>query len=280
VAGLLDCPDHASLSHSRVVVTGSSGRPRVVVLQHAACEPLGTLEPLFAAAFDLEVLRPYEDPPAYRRAVESLLGDGDLDGLIALGGPMSVYDHAAVEGLDDSLRLLRAVLHWDAPILGICLGSQLLAWALGAQVRAGSTMGLRKEIGWFPVSLTERGRVDPAFHGFDERRPVFHWHGDTFDLPEGAWLLASSAAYPNQAFRHGRWAYGVQFHVEVTPSLVEQWTEEYAAELSALDHVDAAAVTAPSSENAETLARTAGVLGERFVECVTEYRRRRAAAAE
>lgn len=259
-------------------MTGGPGRPRVVVLQHVACESLGTLEPLFAEAFQLEVLRAYDDPPAYHRAVESLVAAGDLDGLVALGGPMSVYDHAAVEGLDDSLRLLRAVIHWDAPILGICLGSQLLAWALGAQVRAGSTMGLRKEIGWFPVSLTERGRVDPIFHGFDERRPMFHWHGDTFDLPEGAWHLASSAAYPNQAFRHGRWAYGVQFHVEVTPEAVEAWTHAYAAELAGLDHVDAAAITAPSSEQAEPLARTAWVLGERFVECVTEYRRQRTAA--
>lgn len=255
-----------------------SARPRVAVLQHVECEPLGTLEPLFAAAFRLEILRSFEDPPAYHHAIESMVATGDIDGVVALGGPMSVYEHADVEGLDDSLRLLRAALHWDAPILGICLGSQLLAWALGAQVRAGSTMGLRKEIGWHRVSLTERGRVDPIFHGFDERRPVFHWHGDTFDLPEGSWLLASSDAYPHQAFRHGRWAYGVQFHVEVTPRLVEEWTRAYAAELAGLDHVDAETVTAPSAESAAPLARAARVMGERFVECVAEYRRQRTAA--
>src|SRR5665648_464045 len=254
-------------------------RPRVVVLQHVACEPLGTLEPIFQRSFELVVLEAFSDPVAYHRAVQDLLKDraagGPLsfEGLVALGGPMSVYDHAEVEGLDDSLRLLQAAVHADIPILGICLGAQLLAWTLGAQVRAGVVTGRRKEIGWFPVELSERGRVDPAFHGFDTSEPVFHWHGDTFDLPEDGRLLASSRMYPHQAFRWGRWAYGVQFHVEVTPTLVEEWTRYYADELAALDYVDAAALVAEAPARARSMEAKARVLAERFVDCVREYSR-------
>lgn len=256
-------------------------RPRVVVLQHVACEPLGTLEPIFERSFELVVLEAFGDPVAYHHAVHALLKDHDpgrpasFDGLVALGGPVSVYDHAEVEGLDDSLRLLQVAVHAEIPVLGICLGAQLLAWALGAQVRPGIVTGRRKEIGWFPVELSERGRVDPVFHGFDAREPVFHWHGDTFDLPEDGRLLASSRMYPHQAFRWGRWAYGVQFHVEITPALVEEWTRRYADELATLDYVDAAALVAEAPVRAHGMEAKARVLAERFVECVRESVRER-----
>lgn len=256
-------------------------RPRVVVLQHVECEPLGTLQPIFEQAFDMVVLEAFSDPVVYHHAVQAFLkehvvgGPMPFDGLVALGGPMSVYDHAHVEGLDDSLGLLRAAVHADTPILGICLGAQLLAWTLGAQVRPGYVTGRRREIGWFPVDLTERGRVDPAFHGFDARKPVFHWHGDTFDLPEDARLLASSRMYPNQAFRWGRWVYGIQFHVEVTPTLVEEWTRRYADELATLDDVDAAALVAEAPAYAPGLLAGARAVGDRFVECVRESVRER-----
>ena len=129
-------------------------------------------------------------------------------------------------------------------------------------------MGLRKEIGWFPVRLTQRGVVDPVFHGFDQERPVFHWHGDTFALPEGAWHLASSDLYPNQAFRWGRWTYGLQFHVEVTPEMVAAFVEAYADELAALDYVDGAELVARAAEFAPGLAAKARVVAEHFSDCV------------
>jgi GMP synthase (glutamine-hydrolysing) len=257
-------------------VTGeTSQRPKVVVLQHAACEPLGTLHAPFEEAFELTVLEAFSDPPRYRHAVERLVHGAGPDGLVALGGPMSVYDHNDVEGLDDSLRLIRTAVHADIPILGVCLGAQLLAFTLGAQVWSGTKLGKRREIGWSRVSLTDRGRVDPLFHGFDATRPVFHWHGDTFDLPEGAWLLASTRLYPQQAFRWGRWAYGLQFHIEVTPALVREWADVYGSEISALDHVDAAGLVAGAKTHAAGLSAKSRVVADRFVECVRESTRQR-----
>lgn len=243
-------------------------RPRLLVVQHVVCEPLGTLETVLAERLDLTRLAAYTDPVAYRHAVTGHIEAEDYAGLVLLGGPMAVYEHAEIECLDDSLRLVRASLRAGVPILGICLGSQLLAWALGGQVRPGRTMGLRKEIGWFPVRLTQRGVVDPVFHGFDQDRPVFHWHGDTFALPEGAWHLASSDLYSNQAFRWGRWTYGLQFHVEVTPALVAAFVEAYADELAALDYVDGVELVARASELAPDLAAKARIVAEHFSDCV------------
>jgi len=240
----------------------------VLVVQHVACEPLGTLEPVLAAHHDLVVLPAYADPVAYRHAVADHIGAQDYSGLVVLGGPMAVYEHAEVENLEESLRLVRATLRAGRPILGICLGSQLLAWALGGHVRPGRTLGLRKEIGWFPVRLTQRGVVDPVFHGFDQERSVFHWHGDTFTLPEGAWHLASSEMYPNQAFRWGRWTYGLQFHVEVTPEMVAAYVEAYAGELAALDYVDGAELVARAAESAPALAIAARVVAGHFSDCI------------
>ena len=250
--------------------------PRLLVVRHVACESLGTLETGLAESLDIVVLAAHADPVAYRHAVTGHIEAGDYSGLVLLGGPMAVYDHAEIECLDDSLRLVRATLHAGLPILGICLGSQLLAWALGAQVRPGRTMGLRKEIGWFPVRLTERGTVDPVFRGFEQDRPVFHWHGDTFALPEGAWRLVSSDLYPNQAFRWGRWTYGLQFHVEVTPELVATFVESYAGELAVLDYVDAAALVARATELAPELAAKAQVVAEHFSDCVRTAHEERA----
>ncbi len=238
------------------------------MVQHVACEPLGTLETGLAEHLDLTVLAAHADPVAYRHAVTGHVEAGDYAGLVLLGGPMAVYDHAEIECLDESLRLVRATLRAGLPVLGICLGAQMLAWALGGQVRPGRTMGLRKEIGWLPVRLTERGVVDPAFHGFDQDLPVFQWHGDTFALPEGAWHLASSDLYPNQAFRWGRWSYGLQFHVEVTPEMVAAFVEAYADELAALDYVVGAELVEQAAEFAPDLAGKARVVAEHFSGCV------------
>ncbi len=255
----------------------SVSKPRLLVIQHVSHEPLGTLGAILGADLDIEVQPAYGDPVAYRHVVADLVKSPQFDGLVLLGGPPSVYDHAEVESLEDSIRLTRSALKMGAPILGLCLGAQLLAWCLGAQVVSGRTQGRRKEIGWFPVSLTPRGRVEPALHGFDETSPVFHWHGDTFALPEGSWHLASSAAYPNQGFRWGRWAYGLQFHVEVTADLVREWVTAYADELAALDYVDVPAILAGADEHAPALAKKAEVLGRRFVECVQAFVHERSA---
>jgi GMP synthase-like glutamine amidotransferase len=251
------------------MTTQSEGRrPLVAVLQHIECEGLGSLEPVLAESLDLLVLPAYAGVRPYRSRVGELLANGGFDAVLALGGPMSVYERSETEYLEDSLRLIRAGLRQGLPILGICLGSQLLAFALEAQVVPGRTLGLRKEIGWFPVHLTERGLVDPAFHGFRSGQPVFHWHGDTFTLPAGAWHLARSGLYPNQAFRWGRWAYGLQFHLEVTAGMVARWVEVYSDELDRLDYVDRAAIIEQAASEAERLAERTAVLGRHWADCV------------
>ncbi len=242
-----------------------SNRPLIVVLQHAECEPLGTLEPTLAAACDLDVLPAHREHAAYRRAVDEYVRSRAYDALIALGGPVSVYQRRDVEFMDDSLELLRVSLHGDVPVLGICLGAQMLAHCLGGRVWPGHTLGLRPEIGWFPVELTPRGIVDPAFHGFSTLHPVFQWHGDTFDLPDHAWRLATGDLYRNQAFRHGRWAYGLQFHLEVTAQMVGEWVEVYSDELEALGHVDRAQLVELAERRAPELEAPVRVLAERFL---------------
>ncbi len=189
----------------------------VLAIQHVACEPMGLLEEFLEEyRIDYQYVRPYLGEPV----PQSPFG---IDCLVAMGGPMNVYEHTAYPFLLDEDVLIRNCLEERVPILGICLGSQLLAKAAGAQVRTGHA----KEIGWRPIRLTPEAQADPVFAGMEEEFPVFHWHGDTFDLPEGATLLAGSETYPHQAYRLGYNAYALQFHVEVTEPMIRQWCAEY-----------------------------------------------------
>jgi GMP synthase (glutamine-hydrolysing) len=186
---------------------------RVLVLQHIACEPPGEFE---------DVLR--ERGAAIHRVEldegEPLPGGWEgFDGIVAMGGPMSVNDDDSLPWLGAEKALIGDAVRAGLPYWGACLGVQLLAASLGARVYAGPA----PEVGVLPVMLTAEGRSDPVFQGLPAEFPTLQWHGDTFDLPEGATLLASSPAYPNQAFRFGRWAYGVQFHVEVSEPMAAEW---------------------------------------------------------
>jgi GMP synthase (glutamine-hydrolysing) len=136
-----------------------------------------------------------------------------------MGGPMSVNDDVAFPWLTGEKRLIREAVQAGTPFWGTCLGVQLLAASLGARVYSGS----RPEVGLLPVTLTDDAMRDPVFRGLPRELIALQWHGDTFDLPEGAVLLASSTAYPAQAFRWGSSAYGVQFHLEVTEELATEW---------------------------------------------------------
>lgn len=145
----------------------------------------------------------------------------EVEGLVVMGGPMGAYETGEQPFLARECSLITELVLRNRPVLGVCLGAQLLARALGARVFPGHG----PEIGCGFVQLTAEGSRDPLLGPAGPAIPVFHWHGDTFDLPEGATLLASSVDYPHQAFRFGKCAYGLQFHVEPDSSIWSAWHE-------------------------------------------------------
>lgn len=176
---------------------------RVQVFQHVPFEDLGSIRPwldLRGAGIAYTRFFAGDDPPQQRNGV---------DLLIALGGPMSVNDEAELPWLAAEKRVLRDAIARGVPVLGICLGAQLVASALGARVHRNPV----REIGWYPIEGVPA--PSPAFR-FPDACTVFHWHGETFDLPPGAVRLASSAGCENQAFQIGRQVIGLQFHLETT----------------------------------------------------------------
>lgn len=143
--------------------------------------------------------------------------------IVIMGGPMAVYEMDRSPYLKDEALFIKKAVHASKHVLGVCLGAQMLAHVLGARVYPGGA----KEIGWYDVTLTEEGIRDECMAGLGvdggKTAQVFQWHGDTFDLPQGAVRLASSVLYPNQAFRYGDRVYALQFHIEVTPGIVDGW---------------------------------------------------------
>jgi GMP synthase (glutamine-hydrolysing) len=184
---------------------------RVLAFRHIPFEGAGLIGPaLEASGISLEYADLYQ-PGA------GLPDTGRFDGLIFMGGPMSVNDRLPY--LRWEMDAIVQSMERHQPVLGICLGSQLIAKAMGARVYPNRD----KEIGWFDIHLTEAARRDPMFADLPKTSTVFHWHGETFDLPPGATLLASSERCRNQAFRVGYCTYGLQFHLEVTPDMIADW---------------------------------------------------------
>jgi GMP synthase (glutamine-hydrolysing) len=187
--------------------------PRILVCQHVPYEILGTLNPLLkSAGFRIRYVNFSRHPDAEPRL------EG-YNGLVVLGGPMSVNHVERHPHLGTEMRLIEQALQKDLPVLGICLGAQLIAKTLGSRVYPND----EKEIGWYDVSPTEMARSDPVAAHFREREKLFQWHGDTFDIPEGAVHLASSPLCANQAFRYGSNVYALQFHLEVDEPMIERW---------------------------------------------------------
>ena len=149
-------------------------------------------------------------------------------GLVVMGGPMGVADVGRLPHLRAEMTLIESALKHDIPVMGVCLGSQLLAAALGSRV----TPGPAKEIGWHPVTLLDGGQRDRLLTAAPPRFNAFHWHGDVFDLPPGAVALARSERTPLQAFRYGERAYGFLFHLEVTEAIVGQMVGAFPDELA------------------------------------------------
>ena len=187
---------------------------RVLAFRHVPFEHLGRIEPeLVRRGIGIDYADLYQpgaaepDPARY-------------DGLIFMGGAMSVND--GLPHLEREARWIAQAVEAGRPVLGVCLGAQLIAKAMGARVYRNPV----KEIGWFEIEVTGEGAADPLFAGVGPRETVFQWHGETFDLPPGARWLASSTACCHQAFRIGSSAYALQFHLEVTPEMIADWCSQ------------------------------------------------------
>ena len=159
-----------------------------------------------------------------------------IDALIILGGPMNIYEEDEFPWLANEKRFIREAIATGKPVLGICLGAQLIADALGAKVLRNS----HKEIGWFPLHLTDVALTLPLFEGLPERFTAFHWHGDTFDLPQDATHLATSAACNHQAFLYGECVLGLQFHLECNHAAIAKMIAHESADMTEGEYVQSA----------------------------------------
>ncbi len=214
----------------------------VVVFRHVPHEGLGTI----AGALERNHI-PYTIVDILSRPAQRF-DPRQLAGLIVMGGPMNVDETDKYPPLSDEVRWLQEAVDARLPVLGVCLGAQLLAKSLGARVYPNRM----KEIGWYEIELLSAADSDPMFDlmrsdDADARArnvTVFQWHGDTFDLPAGAIQLARSPQCENQAFRYGGSAYGLQFHMEVTAEIIDTWLRESTncGELATLDYIDPAAI--------------------------------------
>jgi len=211
-------------------------------ITHVTFEDLGSFGHILAeAGFDLEYVNAATDD------LDVIKPESD-DLLIVLGGPISVNDAAEYPFIETELEILSRRLAADKPTLGICLGAQLMARALGAKVYPGQ----QKEIGWSPIHLTDAGSRSALRHLVGNDVCVLHWHGETFDLPDDAVHLASSALYSNQAFSYGN-ALALQFHPEVTAHGLEQWYVGHTGEIHQTDGISVHQLRDDSARFADTL---------------------------
>lgn len=198
---------------------------KLLVFQHAPSEPLGVLDPMLRrAGFRIRYLNFFRNPAAQPDV-------GRYQGLIVLGGPMHADQTAAYPHLLTEIAAIREAVRLEIPVLGVCLGAQLLAAALGAAVRPNPV----REIGWYRLRCPPGAAADPLCRHLLGEPYVFQWHAYTFDLPEGAVHLAATDTCANQAFRFGNRAYGLQFHLEADEAQIRRWLHipAYRAELDA-----------------------------------------------
>jgi len=189
----------------------------IYVLKHIDIEGPGTLEDFLKAdGKEYKVLDLYDN-------ASCLKGLSDVSCVVSLGGPMNVYEDDKYPFIAEEVLFIKKMIEEKKPILGICLGAQLIARACGAAVRKAD----KKEMGWFKASLTVDGAKDALFKSIEKEFDVFQWHEDTFDIPEGASLIAVSETCRNQAFRIGESVYGLQFHIEMGKELLQSWINEY-----------------------------------------------------
>ncbi len=184
---------------------------RLMVIQHESDKALGTWAPILKAHGQRLRFVNFERAPEAQPSLDGYRG------VILLGGEMGVYETESYGHLNVEFQLIEEALRRELPILGVCLGSQILAQVLGATVRKHS----EREMGWYPVELTDAGRADPVFGHFGPTERVFQSHGDVFGIPQSAVHLARSALCEGQAFRYGTNVYGLQFHLEMNRAIVD-----------------------------------------------------------
>lgn len=198
---------------------------RLLVFKHVPYEILGNLDPLLrAAGFRIRYVN-------FGRQPESRPDISKYHGLIVLGGPMNCDESDRYPHLATEIDLIQQAIEEGKPVLGICLGAQLIARALGGRVTRNKT----REIGWYELNPTAAAHDDPLFSHFDASQMIFQWHGDTFDIPPGATHLASSPDCRNQAFRYRDNVYGLQFHLEVDEPMILRWLQRPAMAREAID---------------------------------------------
>jgi len=212
--------------------------PRTHILQHVSFEGPGCIETW---------LNRQKSTIGYTRFYESefqIPSTDDFDLLVVMGGPMGVYDSDTYSWLETEKELIRTAIEHDKTVLGICLGAQLIASALGEDVFPNS----QKEIGWFPIFKTETGKQMPLIQNFEHATTVFHWHGDTFNLPAGAQHLFYSEACPNQAFLIKKNVIGLQFHLEITAESLNGMINAVGRELQSAPFIQSADLIRSNTE--------------------------------
>jgi GMP synthase (glutamine-hydrolysing) len=201
---------------------------RIHYFQHVPFEGLGSIgQWIRARRYHLTATKLYQN--------EQMPDMESVDWFIIMGGPMGVHDEDRLPWLKSEKRLIEKAMSTGKAVLGICLGAQLIADVFGARVYPNRF----KEIGWFPIELTEAGQRSPLFGFLPERLEVFHWHGDTFDLPAGAVHMARSEACTHQAFVYNERVIGLQFHLESTPKGVEALIQNCSGELANSSYIQA-----------------------------------------
>lgn len=227
-----------------------------LIIRHVAFEDLGTFQ---------SVLENSNYRIVWHEAGQAILPmreavEADL--LVVLGGPIGVYESDIYPWVPAEIDAIRQRLAVDAPTLGICLGSQLMAAALGARVHPGKN---GKEIGWSPLDLTPEGRAGAMAEIGPDKTAVLHWHGDTFDLPAGATLLASTGQYAHQAFSVGRRGLALQFHPEVSATGLESWFIGHTLEISTTPGISVPQLRADTVLHAPALGRSGPAMLRRWL---------------